>query len=261
MVSPGVVEAVRAEDHNDLLSPRERQHADIVLTDGGAVRNAEEPGTHVGTTTDKPLIYLASKSPRRRQLLGEAEIDFEHIDAGVDDGTLDPGPTDPHDWVASLAYLKASAAYAQFQRAPGSTPGLILGADTVVVKQDDIIGQPRDARHAAAIIRRLRDGSHVVVTGVALVDPETGERDLFIDAAVVTVGPIPNPEIEAYVGSGDWRGKAGAYNLQERIDAGWPLSCEGDPTTVMGLPMLRLPDRLVQFWRRCRADTTPNAAR
>jgi septum formation protein len=60
----------------------------------------------------------------------------------------------------------------------------------------------------------------------------------------VTVGPIPETEITAYLDSGQWRGKAGAYNLAERLQAGWPISVEGDPGTVMGLPMVRLAERL-----------------
>jgi len=69
-------------------------------------------------------------------------------------------------------------------------------------------------------------------------------RWLVADRAVVRVGPISDEQIEAYVASGEWRGKAGAYNLSERIEAGWPIECLGDPTTVMGLPMRRLPEWL-----------------
>jgi len=61
------------------------------------------------------------------------------------------------------------------------------------------------------------------------------------------VGAIDDGRIEAYVWGGDWRGKAGAYNLSERVEAGWPITCEGDPATVMGLPMRRLPAWLGRF--------------
>ena len=63
---------------------------------------------------------------------------------------------------------------------------------------------------------------------------------MFVDTATVTVGDIPGREVNAYVNSGQWRGKAGAYNLDERLEAGWPITFSGDPTTIVGLPMRRL---------------------
>ena len=177
---------------------------------------------------------LASTSPRRRALLGEAGFAHEVRAPEVDDGELTPGCVDPTAWVIALAYLKARAG----QQAHGPTEHLLLGADTVVVKDGDIIGQPRDASDATAIIRRLSDGHHTVVTGVAMLRGE--DRMLFADAATVHVGAIDEGEILSYVATGDWQGKAGAYNFSEREAAGWPIRCEGDPTTVMGLPIERL---------------------
>jgi septum formation protein len=69
-------------------------------------------------------------------------------------------------------------------------------------------------------------------------------RHLFADAARVTMGALSDSDLENYLASGQWHGKAGGYNLLERIDAGWPLTYQGDPTTIMGLPMNRLVDRL-----------------
>ena len=86
-----------------------------------------------------------------------------------------------------------------------------------------------------------------MVTGVALlwVTPEGDRRrEILVDLARVTVGAIGPERIRAYIRSGQWRGKAGAYNLGERIEAGWPISYVGDPTTVMGLPMRALIARL-----------------
>ncbi len=182
-------------------------------------------------------LVLASRSPRRRQLLEEAGFVFDALPAPLDDSHLSPGSSPPHHWVAALAYLKASA----LVRTGGMGSAgrvLVLGSDTVVVKGDDIIGQPRDKDDARRIIARLADGSHEVVTGVALLDGDT--RRIFVDAATVTVGQISSEQIEGYLESGAWRGKAGAYNLSERIGDGWPIQYKGDPTCVMGLPMRRL---------------------
>lgn len=187
----------------------------------------------------QPLI-LASRSPRRRQLLDEAGVAHEARPADLDDGDLVAPDLDPLQWVAALAYLKA-------RRVADTDPRrCVLGADTVVVKSGAIIGQPRNEDHAREIVRTLREGEHVVATGVAILRPGV-TRLLFVDVARVSVGPVPDAEVEAYVATGDWRGKAGAYNLSERQGAGWPLVCEGDPTTVMGLPIRRLRPLLVKL--------------
>jgi len=180
------------------------------------------------------MILLASQSPRRLQLLQESQLPCRVIESGVDDSQLAPPPVSPERWAMALAYLKARAALERAAPLPaGST---VLGADTVVAKDGRIIGQPRDARGARQIIDALRGGSHRVVTGVALVDAP-GSRRIFVDTATVTFGPIPDAALDAYIDSGQWRGKAGGYNLFERTQAGWPLSVEGDPSTVVGLPI------------------------
>ena len=179
-------------------------------------------------------LVLASRSPRRRLLLREAGIDARVIDPKLDDGLIAASTSvAPEEWVSALAYLKARAGAEQLP--PGS---LVLGADTVVVKDSRIIGQPRDESHAREIIRALRNTDHEVVTGVAIISAD--QRLIFSDSAHVIVGDIPDASIESYLASGQWRGKAGAYNLAERQQAGWPIEVIGDPTTVMGLPMQRL---------------------
>lgn len=185
-------------------------------------------------------VYLASGSPRRRTLLIEHAIEPIVVRSGVDDAALRAGEVDPEVWTVALAYLKARAGMLALRAMQPDPihPALVLGADTVVVKEREIIGQPRCRGDAERILLKLRDGEHRVVTGVALV--MEGERHLLCDSAVVRVGHISDEAIGAYLASGDWQGKAGAYNLSERIEAGWPIEYEGDPTTVMGLPMLRL---------------------
>jgi septum formation protein len=200
-----------------------------------------------------PRVYLASRSPRRRLLLGDYGIEHQVVGDPIDDGLLAPGQVSPAGWVAALAYLKAAAALRRLPPGDPPAPGeaIILGADTVVLKDGRLIGQPRDTHEARAILHALRAGRHDVLTGVSLIDVATRRREFFVDRAAVHVGLLSDDTIDDYVRSGDWRGKAGAYNLAERLAAGWPIDFEGDPTTIMGLPMATLPGRLERFSRAC----------
>lgn len=195
-----------------------------------------------------PRIILASTSPRRRRLLAEHGVDAEPIHPGLDDALLWPGHVDGAQWAAALAYLKAASA-ARNESIVSPEPGefVLVAADTVVIKDERFIGQPKDAADAERIIRTLQGGEHEVVTGVCLMDPATGRRDIFADRAHVRVGDIGDARIAAYIASGGWAGKAGAYNLAERLAEGWPIEYDGDPTTIMGLPMSILPARLEAF--------------
>jgi septum formation protein len=196
----------------------------------------------------RPRLILASQSPRRRQLLSQHGLEHEARHPGVDDAELEPGRVAPEAWVAALAYLKAAAGLSSLRPEGLPSPLVMIGADTACVKDGDLIGTPADAAEASAILHRLQDGQHDVVTGVALIeqgDPFTPpRRTIFADRARVTVGHIGEARIDEYIASGDWKGKAGGYNLLERIQAGWPISYTGDPTTVMGLPMQSLIPRL-----------------
>lgn len=191
-----------------------------------------------------PRLYLASRSPRRRALLADAGIEHEPISTGVDDADLNPGPVKPEQWAAALAYLKARAG-ADVAGSSGDTHEFtVLGADTICIKDGAMIGQPRDAGDARRILRLLSGGGHDVVTGIAIVSGAGTRRDIFVDRAGVRVGELGEARIDRYVASGEWRGKAGAYNLAERLADGWPIEYDGDPATIMGLPMRALARRL-----------------
>jgi septum formation protein len=172
-------------------------------------------------------------------LLAEAGIEIRVRPPELDDGTMQPGEISAEAWVMSLAFLKARQVAIALRR-EGHSSGLVLGADTICVCEGEFLGQPRDADHARAMIGKLQGGVHDTITGVCLIDLATGRRSLWADTAIVHVGPLAPEQVESYIASGAWRGKAGAYNLSERIAEGWPISVDGDPTTVMGLPMRRL---------------------
>jgi septum formation protein len=195
-------------------------------------------------------LLLASRSPRRRELLRTAGFDHGVIDAKIDDGQLSPGDSPALDWVAALSYLKARAGW-DCLSGDQRRDAVVLGADTVVEKHGEIIGQPRDEADARRIIALLENGEHRVLTGVTLLCAEGEEtlpgvfvpmprRRTFTDAATVRVGAIGEERLSAYLATGGWRGKAGGYNLSERLADGWPITFTGDPGTIMGLPMERL---------------------
>ncbi|MDX2116248.1 MAG: Maf family protein [Planctomycetota bacterium] len=200
------------------------------------------------TLVSPPALVLASTSPRRRELLSARGVAHEAIAPGIDDAELRRGAgVRPDHWTAGLAYLKARAAvHLLGERAAGRT---VLGADTIVVRGSMVVSAPRDEADARVMIGALSGGMHDVLTGVALVRAASGggesARVIFVDRSRVEVGALSEEQIDAYVRSGGWRGKAGGYNLMERLAEGWPIRFEGDATSIMGLPMRRLEAWLV----------------
>ncbi len=190
---------------------------------------------HGGGGGRRPRVLLASRSQRRRELLEAHGFDFRVVESGVDDALLLADDRDAPGWVMSLAFLKAAAALARHGGDDWAT--LVLGADTVCVVDGVMLGQPLDEGEAARMITKMSGRGHEVLTGVALVCPRTRRRELFFDRASVNVGEITGAMLDEYLATGMWRGKAGGYNLRERIDAGWPVEYEGDATSIMGLPM------------------------
>ncbi|MEX0886179.1 MAG: Maf family protein [Phycisphaeraceae bacterium] len=195
---------------------------------------------------DAPRLVLASRSPRRARLLREAGYAFVQLASPFDDaGVIDARAGDAAREVAvELALRKARALAATLE--PGR---VVLGADTLCMGVDGtLLGQPATREAAAAMLRGFRGRTHAMVTGVSLVVTGDGGRvDAFADRAEVTIGALPDAELEAYLDTEAWRGKAGGYNLVDRQAAGWPIEVAGDPTTVVGLPMARLAAALAKM--------------
>jgi septum formation protein len=194
---------------------------------------------------------LASRSPRRRLLLEQWGYPHEAEQPGFEDGVLQSpaapaGATwkeiAPDRWVVSLAYLKAWAG-TKLAAAKGR---IVLGADTTCVVDGTMAGTPTTQAEARDMLKRMVGKEHQVLTGVALIDLRKTDQDpdrsrrMFVDRATVRWGDITDAQIDEYVASGAWQGKAGGYNLAERLAAGWPIVYEGDETTIMGLPMRKL---------------------
>jgi septum formation protein len=199
---------------------------------------------------DRRLI-LASRSPRRLSLLTDAGFDVTQIDPPF----ADPAEPATHahlsaeQWAADLALHKARSLFPQSGAAWPHSSAVVLGADTIVVdSKGNWLGQPPDRDAANRILSALLGKSHRVITGVALLLTDDRGNVLteatFADTATVHMGTLKPSEITAFLDSAGWRGKAGAYNLFERIEAGWPITFEGDPTTIVGLPMKKITPEL-----------------
>ncbi|MDZ4830594.1 MAG: nucleoside triphosphate pyrophosphatase [Phycisphaerae bacterium] len=182
-----------------------------------------------------PRLILASASPRRSELLKSAGFDARVCESDLDDGDLVYQRVRPEAFVVSLSWFKASRVMQQRPLAGA----VVLAADTMCVCDDAVLGKPQNERDAREMLVSLRGRVHRTVTGVTAVDVD-GRRHMFVDVARVALGAIDDAAIDAYVATGAWRGKAGGYNYSERVAAGWPVSCDGDPTSVMGLPMTRV---------------------
>ena len=192
----------------------------------------------------EPFI-LASASPRRRALLEQAGYRVTCIRPSVDDGRLVPRDSPSRWWVIAMAWLKARSVMVNHD--VGDT---ILAADTVCYQHGRIIGKPADRAAASAMLRGFQNAQHEVLTGVCLLCPKTRRRELFVESARVTLGELRDDDLERYLDGDQWRGKAGGYNLHERLTEGWPLTWIGDDATITGLPLRRLSARVSNLKRK-----------
>jgi nucleoside triphosphate pyrophosphatase len=173
-------------------------------------------------------LYLASRSPRRRELL--AQIGCHPVVLAVDlDETPQPGEQ-PEAYVRRLAIAKAQRVYDSL---PARGKGLVLGADTAVVDGGAILGKPRDREQGMAMLLQLAGHTHRVLTGVALVDRQVRYR---LCDSRVSFRPITPTEAAAYWASGEPLDKAGGYAVQG-LGALFIEGLEGSCTGVMGLPL------------------------
>jgi septum formation protein len=191
-----------------------------------------------------PPLVLASASPRRAEILRAVGWPFEAQAADVDE-TVRAGEA-PAEYVSRLAREKAAAV------ARSRLFGLVLGADTVVVCEGEILGKPRDAADARRMLRALSGRWHEVLTGVALVRAEDTRKEAAHERTRVRFCEMTDEEIGWYVGTGEPADKAGAYAVQGRA-ALFIEGLEGDYWNVVGLPVrlvYKLASRLVDFRSR-----------
>lgn len=180
-------------------------------------------------------LILASSSPRRAEILREAGIAFESCATQIDEAAL-PGET-PHAMVARLAEAKARSAAAQIDA--GTRECIIVGADTTVVLDGEILGKPGDSAHAREMLAKLSGRTHHVLTGIFLVRLPGNTTRAAVENSAVTFAPLAEKEIDAYVATGEPLGKAGAYAIQGLAGRYIPR-IEGCYFNVVGLPLARL---------------------
>lgn len=181
----------------------------------------------------KPItipFILASKSPRRKKLLGDAGYEFKVICSKIDESAFSV------DGLSSVEHTKQLALAKANDVAGGYPERYVLGADTVVDFEGEIIGKAKDAADAERITRMLFSGPHKVITGVALVKISAGIELVRAETTIVYPKKLSESQIAGHIDSGDWRGKAGAYGIQEAGDA-FIERIEGSFTNVIGLPM------------------------
>lgn len=185
-------------------------------------------GKVVSKRMHESFIYLASASPRRRELLAQLGIAFESIVTAIDE-SLRPDES-VEAYVRRMAGAKAAAALKRLpaRRAP------VLGADTVVVIDRQILGKPANQAAAAAMLHRLSGRAHEVLTAVAISDGE--RKTIAVSRTIVTFRSLSDAEIDGYWATGEPRDKAGGYAIQG-LGAVFIETIAGSYSGVMGLPL------------------------
>ena len=189
-----------------------------------------------------PPLILASKSPRRAEILRAAGWEFEMLAANIDETRHESEMA--VDYVRRLAQSKAEAVAQRVQA------GLVLGADTIVVVDNEILGQPRDEQEARRMLRLLSGKWHEVLTGVAVVNVADDHKMVDHQVTRVRFADISAEEIEWYLSTGETSDKAGAYAIQG-YGAVFIEEVQGDYFNIVGLP-IRLVYKLLSGVRsRC----------
>jgi len=182
-----------------------------------------------------PLI-LASTSPRRKELLALLQLPFEVVEPDFQERIHADLPPEAQAWTFALGKAQSCA--------QPHADSLVLGSDTLIAVGETILGKPADRAEAAAMLRRLRGRDHRIYTAVALCCGARKIQEVAVDTVRVWMTPFSDADLEHYLASGEWQGKAGAYSIQGR---GGSLieRIEGDFTAAVGLP-LRLVASLLQ---------------
>jgi len=182
-------------------------------------------------------LYLASQSPRRQQLLEQIGVRFEVKIAAIDEKITQESP-EQH--VQRLAFEKANAIWSSLS---DSTRLPVLGADTIVCLDGEILGKPTDQASASSMLRSLSGREHLVMTGVALISER---HSVCVNVSNVRFRKLSQVEIDAYWASGEPNDKAGSYAIQGRA-AAFVSYLSGSFSGVMGLPLYETAQLLAEY--------------
>lgn len=188
-----------------------------------------------------PHLILASASPRRAALLSQIGLTYDvHPSDAVEPPPHVYANKPASEVTQELAFLKASSVAQHYDN------GLIIGADTLVALDGELLGKPTDDAEAVAVLTYLSNRSHEVVTGVALIDASSGRKQVWAETTQVYFRKLQNNEITAYIASGEPMDKAGAYGIQGR-GAAFVRRIDGCYFNVVGLPLASLVEHLSDF--------------
>jgi septum formation protein len=184
-------------------------------------------------------LILASQSPRRRQLLESAGYRFQvvppaqHAECGVCSGESPP------ELVARLALQKAADVAVRTEE------GIVIGCDTVAECVGQILGKPHDVEHAREMLRLLRGREHRVLSGLCLWQRPGDTKQIRVAVTRLVMDNVSDAELEAYLATDAWEGKAGAFGYQDGLP--WIHVLEGSESNVVGLPMELLSEMLAEL--------------
>lgn len=184
----------------------------------------------------EPRIILASASPRRRQLLTDAGYSFEVDPPDENVESSDGLKLSPEELVAYLAFQKARHIAAKH------STGMVVAADTVAECNGEILGKPGDREHAGHMLRAMRGTVHFVHTGICVWRRPDDRKSVRTATTTLRMSALDDSQIESYLDSGLWQGKAGAFGYQDDLE--WVQIIEGDADNVVGLPMQLLANML-----------------
>lgn len=196
-------------------------------------------------------LYLASGSPRRRELLTQIGVPFTAISADIDETPLND--ESPAAYVERLARGKAEAGRAVLAVSESGAPICVLGADTAVVLDGQILGKPVDEADAVAMLMALSDREHEVLTAIAVLDGQRCESRVV--RSLVRFRPISREEAAAYWASGESLDKAGGYGIQG-LGAVFVAGLNGSYSAVVGLPLCETFELLGHFGIPCWQNLT-----
>ncbi len=175
------------------------------------------------------MLYLASRSPRRTELLTRLGLRFGHVELDIPEQRQPGEPAE--EYVRRVAREKAGAGLLQVVSVPGA---VVLGADTEVILDGDVFGKPENEGDAIAMLRRLSGRTHRVVSAVSVVNAEREAQA--VSVSEVAFAELTEDDIAGYVGTGEPMGKAGAYAIQGRGES-FIAHLSGSYSGVMGLPL------------------------
>lgn len=183
-------------------------------------------------------IILASASPRRTELLKQAEFTFTVIPSSIEEQCTE---TSPDKLAEDLAFQKAEDVYQSVKQDYTGKDFMVIGADTIVYYDGEVLGKPADEQEAFDMLKMLSDRTHQVYTGLAIILKKADEKQIYLmhERTDVTFYPISDHELKDYIATGDPLDKAGAYGIQGPF-AVHVKKINGDYNNVVGLPIARL---------------------